>query len=156
VKKAFLLTLAALFFIGVVFYFHWQMQEQQALFNVYTLGRYIRACDMIEGQKITSLSDLPDAHIVSYGDSLQFRSEQIRHRVFGGYYYDFQRLNDTVFFVVASPVRPHWFSKEFAMLDDMNVRLHQKSEGERVYSYDEIKGWPIIPVWYDLATVVEK
>ncbi len=152
-RRFFLYGLTALFVIGAIFYFYCQSQQQQAVFNIYALGHYIAAYEMVEGKAIQSLSELPDVQLVDYEHSLKFYSGQIRQRVSYGYYYDFQRVGDRQFFIVASPTRLRAFNKQFAMLEDMNVRVNIDAVGNGPHSYENIQTWPVLGVQYHLRTV---
>lgn len=152
-RRFFLYGLTALFVIGAIFYFYAQSQKQQAVFNLYALGNYIAAYAMVEGKALQSLSELPDVHLVDYEHSLKFYSGQIRQRVSHGYYYDFQRVGDRQFLIVASPTRLRALNKEFAILDDMHVRVNMGAVGHGPHSYESIQTWPVLGVQYHLRTV---
>lgn len=145
--------MTALIAAGAVFYVRWQ--DQQAFFDVYALGHYLRALDMVEGKRLSGLSDLPDIRINSFGHSLVFDAPRLRQRTAGGYLYDFQRGDGGRFLITASPIRLRGVRKEYAMLDDMNMRVNPGS-GNSLPAYEDVKKWPIIPAQYDLVTAAEK
>ena len=145
-----LLGILAISFSG--FYLYQRHLITQAMFNVEALGRYIRAHQLVTGKKILSLSELPDVRLASSAHGFEFVSSRLRERIWRGYIYDLAHLDEDRFIILASPVSPNIFLKEFAILDDLNLRVDFNDDASD--SYEQIRQWPILPAGYDLVTKI--
>lgn len=154
-KKITILIIGIVVICCCFFYLIHQNNLLKTRFVLHAFGRYLDAYQNVEGKPVTSLSTLPDFHLISPSNSLQLKSSDLRSRVINGYFYGFSRLEKGKFVISASPLRLYFFSLEFGMLEDLNVRVNFKKVDSEQDSYDEVEKWSVIPEWFDLQSKVE-
>ncbi|HSA31771.1 MAG TPA: hypothetical protein P5160_08245 [Candidatus Omnitrophota bacterium] len=110
-------------------------------FGVDALNRYIYSYEKISGVRVTTLSQLPEFVLYSQEEGYFFRSENIKRRVFDGYYYDFQVLGDDYRVISASPIHPLSPKVEFGVTEDGILRANIDSVDAAADTHDEVSKW---------------
>ena len=156
-KKRYIFLIICIGLLAVVLltYGGLEARMRKARFNVFALGSFLHAYNLVEGKPVETLSVLPDVRLACDGEGLEFSAADVRGRVSEGYYYDFSRKDAGKFVISASPLGMTGLQAEYGMLEDLNLRMNVEGVDTSPDSYDEVSQWPILPVWYELRTVVE-
>ena len=152
--KRYIFLVVTIFLIVCLFgYLSYEQRILKTRFTLHALGRYLHAYEIVEGKKIRSFSDLPDVRLVSYSSSLQLDMYDLKSRVLNGFFYDFKSEGKEGFVISASPLKVYFFSVEFGMTEDLNLRVNSRHVDIDPDSYKDVKQWPIVPEWFNLQTL---
>jgi len=119
-------------------------QAKQARFNVDALDRYVRSYERMTGEKIVSIADLPDFHLISKFEGFQLKDEDLKKGIHEGYVYDLREMGTEDYVVSASPVGFMSPNLEFAALSDGNIYLNKKNLDVTADTAQEVRKWQVL------------
>ncbi len=114
---------------------------KRARFGVDALSRYIFSYQKVSGVEVQSLAQLPEFVLFSQTDGYLLRAEDLRKRVYDGYFYDFQPVGEGMYVISASPVYPLSPKVEFGITEDGVLRANTDQVDALGDPHEEVSNW---------------